>query len=569
MADPIGQPNIDPTGQKKSPADYIDTNKIAQALNVNMEGVPGAPDISEIKKRVTTPQAAISELGTLEDQQQRLRQSIGQFESGRDRALKIGESGVAQYASDTANQIRAGQERIKSENPYPKFIPTQENVQSLSTLFSLLGVIAVGGGSKNKLSAMGAINSMTGMLKGWREGRADLWKREQAQFEKDMANVKANLDSAARDADLALKMLPYDVRKAETMMQELVAKTGSQILTQKANLQGIQETVKYIKELQAGFKEQFEQNLKTSQEARLGRAETRGVETLEETKRHNKKVESHQSRMENKADYQYFVTNDNQVLYINKKNPKDTGIVKDMEGNVRKLGAAPATEKLPKKGETAAKFVGEVIGRKVDVAAAEKLTGTVDYVSKLDNLAKKSVSLGNVAGLSVNLADKVNSLLKASVPVDASGQQIITQEALDTAWQKAQESRDFTALSDKSKVMAKAELDTIMSYLQSKYGNRAPVAEFRAAQNVISRRSASPTAFNQVMKEEKESAYKRLIGAGFNADDIAKVNKRFKEEEGRMRSLDSPSSASNAPEGVDPDTWSHMTDAERALWQQN
>lgn len=264
MADPIGQPNIDPTGQnKRSPADYIDTGKIAQALNVNMEGVPGAPDISKIKERVTTPQAAVSELGTLAEQEQKLRQTIGQLETGQGQALKIGEAGVAQYASDTANQIREGQERIKSENPYPKFIPTQENVQSLSTLFSLLGVIAVGGGSKNKLSAMGAINSMTGMLKGWREGRADLWKREQAQFEKDMAQVKANLDSAARDADLALKMLPYDVRKAETMMQELVAKTGSQILTQKANLQGVQEAVKYIKELQSGFKEQFEQNLKT------------------------------------------------------------------------------------------------------------------------------------------------------------------------------------------------------------------------------------------------------------------------------------------------------------------
>jgi len=263
MADPIAQPNIDITGQKKSPADYIDTNKIAEALNVKMEGVPGAPDISKIRERVTTPQAAISELGTLEDQQQRLRQNIGQLESAQSQAQKIGESGVAQYAADQAKQIQEGRQRIVNENPLPKFIPTQENVQSLSTLFSLLGVIAVGGGSKNKLSAMGALNSMTGMLKGWREGRADLWKQEQVKFEKDMAQVKANLDDAAREADLALKMLPYDVRKAEAMMQELVAKTGSSILTEKAKLQGVQEAVKYIKELQAGFKEQFKENLET------------------------------------------------------------------------------------------------------------------------------------------------------------------------------------------------------------------------------------------------------------------------------------------------------------------
>ena len=326
MADSIGQP-------KKSPAEYIDAGKIAEALNVNMEGVPGAPDISKIKERVTTPQTAASELGTLAEQDQKTRQFVGQLESGRDRALKIGEAGVAQYASDTANQIREGQERIKSENPYPKFIPTQENVQSLSTLFSLLGVIAVGGGSKNKLSAMGAINSMTGMLKGWREGRADLWKREQAQFEKDMANVKANLDSAARDADLALKMLPYDVRKAETMMQELVAKTGSQILTQKANLQGIQEAVKYIKELQAGFKEQFEQNLKTSQLEQVKRGH-------DITAEHYKDVREHQRRTENKSSYQYFTNSEGKVFALDTKNadkpPKEiTGI----SGDVTKLGA--------------------------------------------------------------------------------------------------------------------------------------------------------------------------------------------------------------------------------------
>jgi hypothetical protein len=264
MADPIAQPNIDPTGQKKrSPADYIDTGKIAQALNVNMEGVPGAPKISDIQGRVKDRAAAATELGTLEDQQQRLRQSIGELESSAAYGKSIGESGVKQYASDVANDIRAGQERIKAENPLPKFIPTQENIQSLSTLFSLLGVISIGGGSKNKLSAMGALNSMTGMMKGWREGRADLWRQETVKFEKDMAQIKANLDAAAKEADLALKMLPYDVQKAEAMVQELVAKTGSQILKQKADLQGVQEAVKFVKELQTGFEKQFKENLET------------------------------------------------------------------------------------------------------------------------------------------------------------------------------------------------------------------------------------------------------------------------------------------------------------------
>jgi hypothetical protein len=411
MAD-IGQ-------SKKSPADYIDTSKIAEALNVNMEGVPGATDISKIKERVTTPQAATTELGSLAEQEQRLRKVVGELESGREKALKIGEAGVAEYAADRATQIKQGQEQIKLENPYPKFIPTQENVQSLSTLFSLLGVIAIGGGSKNKLSAMGAINSMTGMLKGWREGRADLWKQEQIKFEKDMAQVKANLDSAARDADLALKMLPYDVRKAEAMMQELVAKTGSQILTQKANLQGVQEAAKYVKEIQSGFKEAFEQNLKTAQLQEVKRGH-------DITAEHYKDVREHQRTVENRANYQYFSTPEGKVFALDTKNadkpPKEiTGI----SGDVTKLGAGG-------KGSSA-----QVTSERV---MQQDIGNAVFNLKDLKNIGEKE---GKVPGGSVAFAGKftgdISSYIKRYIEtqtIDADPQTIdalMTNLAFDIA----------------------------------------------------------------------------------------------------------------------------------------
>lgn len=582
MADPMTQTDITP--KSVNIEDYLPSDKSLQALKANLGAAVPVPTQAEIKSKIGDITSPISSFEDYSNRQSAImkaqsdilaadtdaRNRVAALEAQQSAEQKLIDAKKKQYAAAKVEEVRKGQEQILNElerENKRELHFTQENVISLATLFSLLGVVTIGAGKGTRLSAMNAMNNMSGMMKGWREGRADLWNREKVEFEKNMAQIKNKLSMYAQKAELAWKTMPYDIEKAESMMQELVATTGSQIVQEKARLQGIPATAEYLKQMSSGFDKQFDKFLKQQTEAREARREERAKEALAETKRHNQKVEAHQNRMENKADYQYFVTEDNQVLYINKRNPKDTGIVADMQGNVRKLGAPIPTEKMPKKGETAAKFVSDVIGRKVDVSAAEKLTGTVDYVNKLDNLAKKNVSLGNVAGLSVNLADKVNSLLKSSIPVDASGQQIITQEALDNAWQKAQESKDFTSLSDKSKVMAKAELDTIMSYLQSKYGNRAPVAEFRAAQNVISRRSASPTAFNQVMKEEKEAAYKRLIGAGFTADDIAKVNKKFKEEEGRMRSLDSPSSTSNVPEGVDPETWNHMTDAEKALWQ--
>lgn len=561
---------------------------LRKGLNIDLAPIPKIPTVPDVRRQlgpdvdkpITSYDEYIAKQGLVRGQEENLsqiesaqKQRIGTLESQYAQEQKIVEAEQKKYAAEKANEVRRGQEAILQEmdaTNSKEFHFSQDNMQSIATLFSLLGVIAIGGGKGSRMSVINTMNSLTGMMKGWQQGRADVWKREKEEFEKNMTKTRAKLDAYSKKAELAWKTMPYDLEKANAIMAELVAETGSQIVSEKAKLQGIPAVATYLNNLFTGYDNQFDKFMKSEKQktdlAHQQKIEEGTEESRAETRRHNLKVEAHQNRMENKADYQYFVTNDNQVLYINKRNPKDTGIVSDMEGNVRKLGAPIPTEKMPKKGETAAKFVSDVIGRKVDVAAAEKLTAGVDFMEKTENLAKKNVSLGNVAGLSVSLADKVNSLLKARIPVDASGQQILTQEALDAAWKKAQESSDFTSLSDKSKVMAKAELDTIMSYLQTKYGNRAPVAEFRAAQNVISRRAASSTSYSQIMKDEKKAAQDRLIASGFTAEDIEKVKKKYDEERVKMRSLEGSGSTSTAPAGVDQDTWNHMTDSERALW---
>ena len=525
----------------------------AGSLNTDMQPAPFKYDFGKMKSTdiLAEEQKVIPQLAQA---QADLKRAEMQYEQNL-----AGEKAKAteKLASDVRDKVTETQKK-EAEFPYPEFHPTQENAQSLGELFSLVSVVGLMLGSSGKMASMNALGAMNGMLQGWQKGRADLYKKEKDIFDKEFQRIKTIRESLRKDLMDYMSLVPYDKEAAMYKAEEIARKAGSSsIISAYMNKQQPEMALKILDSAGKVIQHKETIDARAKQEA----------DKLDELRRHHKKVEAHQSTVEKKADYQYFVTNDNQVLYINKRNPNDKGIVADMEGNVRRLGAAPPVEKLPKKGETAAKFIGEVIGRKIDVAAAEKLTGGIDFMEKTDNLAKKNISLGNVPGLSVNLADKFNGLLKANIPVDASGQQILTQEAIDNAWQKAQESKDFASLSDKSKVMAKAELDTVMSYLQSKYGNRAPVAEFRAAQNVISRRSASPTAFSEVMKDEKKAAQDRLIAAGFTADDIAKVKKRYEQERVKMRSIESPSSTSNVPAGVDPDTWSHMTDEEKALWQ--
>ena len=86
-------------------------------------------------------------------------------------------------------------------------------MQSLATLFSLVGMIGVAIGGAGKNSAMNSLNAMSGMMKGWQQGRADIWKREKEEFDKNMAKTKAILDDAYKDAYRAYKALATTAKK--------------------------------------------------------------------------------------------------------------------------------------------------------------------------------------------------------------------------------------------------------------------------------------------------------------------------------------------------------------------
>ena len=76
-----------------------------------------------------------------------------------------------------------------------------------------------------------------------------------------------------------------------------------------------------------------------------------------------------------------------------------------------------------------------------------------------------------------------------------------------------------------------------MSYLQAKYGNRAPVAEFKAAQQAISRKNMDATAYQQVLNNEQQSSFDRLAGRGFTAADYQKVKKKAETEAAQFKQV--------------------------------
>jgi Skp family chaperone for outer membrane proteins len=404
---------------------------------------------------------------------------------------------INQVADSARTHISETQKKEK-DFPYPEFHPTQENAQSLGELFSLVSTLGIMLGSSGKMAAMNSLNAMNGMLSGWQKGRADLFKREKETFDKEFNRIKALKDEMRKDLDDYMKLLPYDKEAAMYKAAELAAKAGKNSIVDRYLQTGQLEALKQ-------WFDSSEKVLARKEEIQARRAELK------------------------QPSYSFFTTPEGKVMAVNIHNPADIKEVpKELAGAV-KLGTAPKEKGLPKKGESQAKFVGDAIGRPVDVDAASKLTSGLSYIQGLKELQEKNLTLGNVAGLSVAIADKVNGLLKPELDPLTRTQTIdITQEALDKAWTEAQKDKSFTSLSEKSKVMAKKELDTIMLNLQTKYGNRAPVAEFRAAQAVLSRRTSDPVAFNRTMQEETIGTYRRLNQLGFDRQDIDKMDNKLK-----------------------------------------
>ena len=446
-------------------------------------------------------------------------ESKGYISQGEQQIAEYKAKGLADITKQESAQARGINQSVESfreKNPAPELTPTKDNIQSLSTLFGLIGVIGMAMGGAGKQSATASLNAMGGMMKGWQQGRADLWKKEVQEFDKNMLSWKSKLDDAMKKAEAAYKILPYNRAEAESRLNEVIATLGSGLLKEKNRQQGFTPTYQLL------------ENLAKDADSAIKES---GVERRQRESLAARKAETKQ------PSYSFFTTSDGRVMAVNIHNPADIKEVpKELAGAV-KLGTAPKEKGLPKKGESQAKFVGDTIGRPVDVDAASKLTSGLSYIQGLKELQEKNLTLGNVAGLSVAIADKVNGLLKPELDPLTKTQTIdITQEALDKAWMEAQKDKSFTSLSEKSKVMAKKELDTIMLNLQTKYGNRAPVAEFRAAQAVLSRRTSDPVAFNRTMQEETTGTYRRLNQLGFDGQDIEKMDSKLKSLESEATS---------------------------------
>ena len=137
---------------------------------------------------------------------------------------------------------------FRSQNePLPTFAPTQENAQALSGLFGLLGVVgAIAGKGGGQQSAIASMNAMSGMMKGWQQGRADLYQQEKDKFEKNFQTVRAKHQQLEKDFAAAMEKAKYDLEGATADAKLEAIKQGSDVLAKSIELNGLVKTAEIL-----------------------------------------------------------------------------------------------------------------------------------------------------------------------------------------------------------------------------------------------------------------------------------------------------------------------------------
>jgi hypothetical protein len=172
---------------------------------------------------------------------------LGSAES--EAALKVAEGDIA--IKEAERQDRATEARLKSENldkfskevqAMPEratlqqareemsnmaFVPTKDTATDLAAMFSLINIVGMLVGKSDAQRSMYAMN---GMLEGYQKGRADLYKKEQVEFDKNFKAMQAKVATLEKALTEAMEVKKYDKEKGELLVTMALAESDSQVL---------------------------------------------------------------------------------------------------------------------------------------------------------------------------------------------------------------------------------------------------------------------------------------------------------------------------------------------------
>lgn len=146
--------------------------------------------------------------------------------------------------------LKEGREKLRGM----EFVPTKDNVQDIAGLFSLIGVIGMAVGGGGRMASQQAMGAMNGMMEGHRKGRADLFKKEQIEFDKNFKAMQTAVSSLKDEYSEALEIEKTDKEAGRIARAMALNKAGSPVLKAMETKQGAVNVMNTINDLDKSVK---------------------------------------------------------------------------------------------------------------------------------------------------------------------------------------------------------------------------------------------------------------------------------------------------------------------------
>jgi len=119
------------------------------------------------------------------------------------------------------------------------FKPSQENAQTLSLVFSVIGASGFLLGGLNKKNALSAMYAMNGMTEGYAKGREDLFKQQRQTFETNVKAMQDRMKVLKDKLDVGIKTLARDKERGELEIQAAMAEANADFLKSQKDARGV------------------------------------------------------------------------------------------------------------------------------------------------------------------------------------------------------------------------------------------------------------------------------------------------------------------------------------------
>ena len=200
-----------------------------------------------------TPMESLGEIEKAGQAQQASYKNLGEqtAEFNIKKAARLSEEATRQ--SDLGMAEIGKTRQALADVATPTFNPTQETFISMSSVAGLIAFVGSAMGQQGKQSGKAAIDSMTGMMKGYQTGRQDLFRREQIKYDKELQTMKAMNDKLLKDLTLAQDVMKYDFAKGQADAAVAIAGYAGPVTKATFENQGLEKATNLTTKLSEGL----------------------------------------------------------------------------------------------------------------------------------------------------------------------------------------------------------------------------------------------------------------------------------------------------------------------------